>query len=63
MSNCIKKIIFQIKLLKTGLLANDKWRQVPGFELLRHIYVEGQISIKYVQLFLPYNYFQNRSKW
>ena len=25
-----------MKLLKTGFVANDKWRQAPGFELLRH---------------------------
>ena len=37
MSNCLKKNIFHIKLLKTGFVANDKWRQAPGFELLRHI--------------------------
>ena len=38
MSNCLKKNIFHIKLLKTGIVANDKWRQAPGFELLHHIY-------------------------
>ena len=38
MSNCIKKNIFHIKLLKNGFMANDKWRQAPGFELLHHIY-------------------------
>ena len=39
MSNCIKKIIFHTKLLKTGFVANDNWRQAPGFELLHHIYI------------------------
>ena len=38
MSNCIKKIIFHTKLLKTGFVANDNWRQAPGFELLHHIW-------------------------
>ena len=38
MSNCFKKIIFHVKLLRTGFVANDKWRQAPGFDLLRHIY-------------------------
>ena len=33
MSNRLKKIIFHTKLLQTGIVANDKWRQVPGFEL------------------------------
>ena len=37
MSNCLEKL-FVIKLLKTGFVANYKWRQAPGFELLRHIY-------------------------
>ena len=30
-------IIFPIKLLKTGFVANEKWRQAPGFDLLHHI--------------------------
>ena len=38
MSNCIKKLIFHLKLLNTGFVANDKWRQVPGFDMLHHIY-------------------------
>ena len=37
MSNCIKKIIFHLKLLNTGFVANDKWRQVPGYDMLHHI--------------------------
>ena len=37
MSNCIKKLFFHIKLLKTGFVAKDKWRQAPGFVLLDHI--------------------------
>ena len=37
MSNCFKKNIFHIKLLKTGFVANDKWRQAPGFVMLHHI--------------------------
>ena len=36
MSNYFKKIIFHIKLLKTGFVANEKWRQASGFELLHH---------------------------
>ena len=36
MSNCIKEYIFHIKLLNTGYVANNKWRQAPGFELLHH---------------------------
>ena len=28
--------IFPTKLLKTGYVANDKWRQAPGFDLLHH---------------------------
>ena len=41
MSNCITKNIFHIKLIKTGFVANDKWRQEPGFELLHHICSSG----------------------
>ena len=33
MSNCIKKLIFHIKLLKTRFVADDKWRQAPGIDL------------------------------
>ena len=33
MSNCIKKLNFLIKLLKTGFVTNDKWRQAPGFDI------------------------------
>ena len=36
MSNCMKKIIFYIKVLKTVFVANDKWRQAPGFDRLHH---------------------------
>ena len=36
MLNCTKNFIFPIKLLLTGFLANDKWRQAPGFDLLPH---------------------------
>ena len=39
MSNCIKKYNFHIKLLKIGYFANDKWRQVPGLDLLHHILI------------------------
>ena len=39
MSNCIKKISFHLKLLNTGFVANDKWRQAPGFDKLHHVYV------------------------
>ena len=49
MSNCFKKNIFHIKLLKTGFVANDKWRQVPGFEVLRHIFLK---SVLYLYLYL-----------
>ena len=35
--------IFPTKLLKTGFVANDKWRQVPGFDLLHH---KGQFTLK-----------------
>ena len=38
MSNCIKKLIFHLKLLNTGFVANDKWRQAPGFDMLHHIW-------------------------
>ena len=39
MSNCIKNCIieFLYKIGKTGFVANDKLRQVPGFDLLHHI--------------------------
>ena len=37
MSNCTKKVIFPIKVLKTGFVANDKWPKAPGFDLLHHI--------------------------
>ena len=37
MSNCVKTINFPIKLLKTEFVANDNWRQVPGFDLLHHV--------------------------
>ena len=37
MSNCIKIFNFPIKLLKTGFVPNDKWRQAPGFNLLHHM--------------------------
>ena len=40
MSNCIKKLIFHLKLLNNGFVANDKWRQAPGFDMLHHIFVE-----------------------
>ena len=33
----LKKFNFFIKLLKTGSMANDSWRQAPGFDLLHHI--------------------------
>ena len=32
-----KNFIFPIKLLKTGFVANDKWRQAPDFDPLPHI--------------------------
>ena len=38
MSNCIKKFIFHLKLLKTGFVANNNWRQAPGFDMLHHIW-------------------------
>ena len=44
MSNCILKTIFHIKLLKTGFVANDKWRQAPGFIMLHHKYQPCQGS-------------------
>ena len=37
MSNCIKNIIFSIKLLKIRFLANDEWQQVPSFDLLNKL--------------------------
>ena len=33
----LKKIIFHIKLLKNGFVANDKWGQVPGFDMLHQV--------------------------
>ena len=41
MSSCIEKIIFHVKLLKTQFVANDKWRQAPGFDMLHHICVSS----------------------
>ena len=52
MSNCLKKYIFHIKSLKTGFVANEKWRQAPGFELLHHIYF-----YVYVDLFIIAEYY------
>ena len=43
MSNCIKKLNFHLKLLDTGFMANDKWRQTPGFDMLHHIF-DGNIK-------------------
>ena len=36
MSNCLKKLNFPVKLLKTVFVANDNWRQAPGLDLLHH---------------------------
>ena len=38
MSVCIKLFHFLMKLLtgKSGLVANDKWREKPGFGMLHH---------------------------
>ena len=46
MLNCTEYFIFPIKLRKTGFEANDKWRQVPGFDLLHHILPVGHILIE-----------------
>ena len=42
MWNCTKKFTFPIKLLKIGFVANDKWRQAPDFDLLHHIFRQGE---------------------
>ena len=31
-----KKLNFSVKLVKTGFVANDNWRQAPCFDLLHH---------------------------
>ena len=38
MSVCIKLFHFLMKLLtgKSGFVANDKWREKPGFGMLHH---------------------------
>ena len=36
MSIRIKNFYFPIKLLKSGFLANVKWREEPGFGMLHH---------------------------
>ena len=40
----IKKFDFPKKLLKTGLCANDKWRQVPSLDML-HQNVHSEIML------------------
>ena len=35
---CKQNNNFPIKLFNIGFVANDKWRQVLGFDLLHHIY-------------------------
>ena len=45
MENCTKKFIFPVKLLKTAFVANDKWLQVPGFDLLHHNYNQNPCTI------------------
>ena len=52
MSSCIAKIIFHIKLLKTEFVVNDKWRQVPVFELLHHIIIYMYRYYQYVSFVL-----------
>ena len=32
------KVIFLIKLLKIGFVANDSWRQEPAYDLIHHKY-------------------------
>ena len=39
------KKYFHIKLLKTGFVANDKWRQAPGFDLLHHNWSGGPVDV------------------
>ena len=36
MSTCMKKFYFHMKFLKSGFVANVKWREEPGFGLLHH---------------------------
>ena len=43
MSNCIKDN-YPYKLLKTGFVANDKWRQAPGFDLSHIAYIAFSYS-------------------
>ena len=44
MSNFYQKFDFPKKLLKTGLCANDKWRQVPSLDML-HQNVHSEIML------------------
>ena len=41
MPNCVKKLISYKITIKTGFVANDKWRQAPCFDMLHHIYETG----------------------
>ena len=46
MSNSVGKISFHIKLLKIGFVANDNWRQAPGFGMLHHIFLDVTHSLQ-----------------
>ena len=52
MSNCTNKNNFPITLPKTGFVANDNWREAPGFDMLHHIGLWYMINLGFTNLWL-----------